>query len=389
VQFVGDISYSLYLWHWPVLVIVGWRPGTSEPTDVSRWWLLAVSLVLAAVTRYAIENRLREGRRTFRAGPTYAFAVAGMVVVCAVAGAGGWLASRSEAAATEQVRAVRADPPRCFGAESVTPACAGVPVRGGVVPAPVAALADRSRLCMQKIDSARLRVCEYGPDAADAKLGVAVVGDSHAAHWMAAFQDIARRERWHVATLLKGSCPLTDAQRTSSPAEAGSCTAWNAAAHEWLAAHPEIRYVVVSASSANRFRDGSSRDSFRIAADGYVSAWNRLPASVQAVVVLRDVPRPRPDVVVCSELALRRGGTVEQCGLPRTTALLPDPEITAAAEARRRVEVVDLTPAFCTADRCEPQVGGAFVYRDAHHLTATFARSLVPQLLAGFRNAVS
>jgi len=309
-------------------------------------------------------------------------------VVCAVSAAGGWLAGQREDAAAAAVSAVRADPPRCFGAESVTPECAGAAARDGVVPAPVGALADRPKVCMQEIASAKLRVCDYGPDPADARLSIAVVGDSHAAHWMAAFQVIAKREKWHVSTMLKGSCPLTDARRTSSPAEADSCEAWNDAAHEWLAAHPEIRYVVVSASSANRFRTTSSGDSFRTAADGYVSAWNRLPASVRAVVVIRDVPRPREDVVVCSEVALRRGDGVDECGLPRTTALLPDPEVTATTETRRRVEVVDLTPAFCTSDRCEPEVGGAFVYRDGHHMTATFARSLVPQLVTQLKAAI-
>jgi peptidoglycan/LPS O-acetylase OafA/YrhL len=393
VQFVGDISYSLYLWHWPVLVFVGWRPGSSEPTDVNRWWLLAISLVLATATRYAIENRLREGRgegrRTLRTGRTYALAAAGMVVVCAVSGVGGWLAGQREADAAAEVRALRADPPRCFGAESVTPECAGVAVRDGVVPAPVGALSDRPKVCMQDIAVARLRVCEYGPDPADAELSIAVVGDSHAAHWMSAFQVVAKREKWHVATMVKGSCPLTDARRTSSPAEADSCEDWNAAAHRWLAEHPEIRYVVVSASSANRFRTSrASDDSFQAAVDGYVSAWNRLPASVRTVIVLRDIPRPREDVVVCSELALRRGDTVDECGLPRTTALLPDPEVTATESTRRRVEVVDLTPAFCTGDRCEPEVGGAFVYRDGHHMTATFGRSLVPQLTTQLEAAI-
>ena len=242
---------------------------------------------------------------------------------------------------------------------------------------------------MQDIGVAKLRVCDYGPDPADAKLDIAVVGDSHAAHWMSAFQVIAKQQKWHVSTLLKGSCPLIDARRTSSGAEADSCETWNAAAHEWLAAHPEVRYVVVSASSANRFRTSSGDDWFRTAVDGYVSAWNRLPASVRGVIVIRDVPRPREDVVVCSELALRHGDGVDECGLPRTTALLPDPEVAAATAAvRRPVEVVDLTTAFCTSDRCDPEVGGAFVYRDGHHMTATFGRSLVPQLVAKLVAAV-
>jgi hypothetical protein len=143
-----------------------------------------------------------------------------------VSGVGGWLADQREADAAAAVRAVRAHPPRCFGAESVTAACAGVAVRDGVVPAPVGALADRPKVCMQDIGVAKLRVCDYGPDPADAKLDIAVVGDSHAAHWMSAFQVIAKQQKWHVSTLLKGSCPLIDARRTSSGAEADSCETW-------------------------------------------------------------------------------------------------------------------------------------------------------------------
>jgi hypothetical protein len=116
--------------------------------------------------------------------------------------------------------------------------------------------------------------------------------------------------------------------------------------------------------------------------DGFLRAYRALPSSVRTVVVLRDTPRARRETAGCVERAVdaRRRAAVA-CAQPRSRVLLGDP---AAAAARRyrtdRVRAADLTRFICDARRCYPVVGGALVYKDEHHMTAVFARSLWPFL---------
>jgi hypothetical protein len=162
-----------------------------------------------------------------------------MVLVCAVSGVGG-LAGRPARGGRRGAGARPAGRPAALLRRRVgdprlrrTSRCgtASCPHRSG------ARRTGRSCACSPSAVS-KLRVCDYGPDPGDAKLDVAVVGDSHAAHWIGAFQTIAKREKWHVATLLKGSCPLTTRGARRAGPRRTAAAMWNGAAQQWLAAHP-------------------------------------------------------------------------------------------------------------------------------------------------------
>jgi peptidoglycan/LPS O-acetylase OafA/YrhL len=404
VQFTGGISYSLYLWHWPLIIFFGREPGAVTDNGVSRWLLLAASVVLAIASTYLIENPVRKlgtGRGRLRPPQirvaTLGLGALAMAAIVAATHAGQVHTDRVQAQARAKVQEVKTNAPACLGAASLDPAlsCAGVMDNATPVPDPVTALDDRPKGCMQTIDAAALRVCSFGASARSASLGVAMVGDSHAMHWMATMQAAATKQNWHLVSMTKGSCPFTRAVRTSSPAQAASCTDWNASVLQWLRAHPEISQLVVSASSLNQFVTESGQDPFEVAQQGFEQSWAALPSSVRQVVVLRDIPRPRVDVVDCAQLAVQRGQDVAVCSRPRAEAELRDPQTQAAerfaagsgarsglAGSVPAVSVIDLNDYFCTASTCSPGVGGAFVYRDSHHMTATYGRTLTPYLLA-------
>jgi len=392
VQFTGGISYSLYLWHWPVIILFGRDPGGIENSGTSRLVLLGVSVLLAVASTYLIEAPIRRmaPKRRRRTAWTLGFAAAGMAVVTAVTMVGQARVQSAQAAAEQQIRAIRLHPPECFGAAALDPrkpTCAAeTAAQAGqkgqadrvLVPSPVSAFDDKPKTCMQAIDKAALRICATGPSAAKATRQVAVIGDSHAMAWMPALQAVAKQRGWRLIALLKGSCPLTEAVRVMGAQDAASCVSWNDAVQSWMAKHPEIDQVIVTASSKNEFVPKPGESGQQTAIQGYLTAWDELPDSVRRIVVLRDVPRPRADVVTCAQAAVSADRAVRECGRAADRALLNDPEVEAAKQSDRKPMLIDLSKYFCVDDYCSPEIGGAFVYRDGHHMTATFARTLAP-----------
>jgi hypothetical protein len=273
----------------------------------------------------------------------------------------------------------------CFGAAALADPD-GCPVNrdAPLDPTPLRALDDAVRpSCMVGNEVARLRVCEFGSEPEAAAATVALVGDSHAGHFRATIDALAAENGWHVVTMLKGSCPFADARRLTSDVNADSCEFWNRAVLDEITRRPEISIVFTSGSSLNEFVTADHESNIHAGASGYERAWSSLPATVRQIVAIRDVPRPRPDNVDC----LQALGDLEDqiataaCALPRDQAVLPDPlEEATKVTGDDRVVLVDLNDHICDDRWCLTIVGNSVVYRDGHHLTATFARTLAPFL---------
>jgi hypothetical protein len=252
-----------------------------------------------------------------------------------------------------------------------------------VTPTPTQALLTPNLACRSEAVSGVVELCAFGMPAAEAAETVVVVGDSHAAHWRAALAAVAQAKRWRVLELGTPHCPLSLATPDSGPAVAESCPAWNQQVIEWLAAHPELRTVFVSANARAPIVVPQGRTELAERIDGYVRAWQSLPTSVQHILVLRDVPMDQLKTQPCIRRAMtRRKPAGRTCAVSRRFALPPDAEIAAANRLRARgARVIDLTRHFCGRRYCFPVVGGVLVHRDADHLTQLFARTLGPFLL--------
>jgi hypothetical protein len=123
---------------------------------------------------------------------------------------------------------------------------------------------------------------------------------------------------------------------------------------------------------------------------GYRSAWRSLPATVKHIVVIRDTPKMTRSTAACIDRAVaarRLAGTA--CAVPRHAALAADPQVAAARRERaRHVQVVDLTPRLCDSRECFPVIDGVRVYKDVHHLTLPFSKSLGPPLARAVARAM-
>jgi len=381
VRWVGDASYSIYLWHFPVIVFATFVLGDQMPALVKAV-LLAGSVALGWLTWRFVETPprlsawLRPTRRTF------GLAAAATLVVAVLALTPALRVSALDAQA-ESVRAdVIAANEGCLGAEALASASCAVTSGEAFMPSPGRAIDDFSVAyddgCLAPAPFAEVVTCEYGQADAPA-LRVALAGNSHAAQWLPALQELAGERRMLITTYLAVGCMPTAATLVlATPAASEGCREWGGKVVDAVSAGG---YDLVVASAASVFavagEDGASGYAAQVAGFAPVlEAWRG-----SRVLVIRDTPFPGFDIPECVET---RG--VAACEGARSQWVPPDP--LAAAVTLPGHSVVDLNHLFCSPATCYPVIGGILVYVDYSHFGATFARTLAPALAPALDDAL-
>ena len=393
--FVGDTSYSIYLWHWAIIVV--WPHATGAPLrGVGKVIIVALTVLLAWLTKTYVEDPGRRNRWAI-ASPwrTMACAAAGMaIVVLGAVAITGELHHRQAEAAVAHDAAVATG---CFGPSALEPGnrCDPAEGSGPLVPPPeVVAIQNTEPLyhgCMGDITGTDVPTCVIGSQSETPDRVVAIVGDSHATAWFAALDEIGVGENWRVITYSKASCPLTEAIRTLPSEKTDEaeldCHDWGASVTKALMGSDEISYVF-TASFSNDYGFASPKgETFadpRV--DGFARTESELADAGLQVFVLSDVPLTQGTYV---PTCLAQNPTDRMaCSMPREFALPGSASAMAALQLDdRRVHVIDLSAQFCDADTCYPVVGDLIVYRDYSHISADYARALVPYLLTAVGEA--
>jgi peptidoglycan/LPS O-acetylase OafA/YrhL len=382
---LGEISYSVYLWHWPLLVLAPF--ATGRPVDTTTTLIVLMLTLLASwLSKRFIEDPFRSGRvlRVRRAPWAFGYAGVATLIVLALTASGTFHLEQDVRAAERHTERVLASHPACFAAsarDSEHP-CENPALRLTVVPTPLEAHKQPNFPCPLLQLKGLLYVCGFGAPARGAATTIALIGDSHASHWRAALDVVARARHWTGVSLSHTGCPFSKATKNLPEPRRSQCVEWNRQVLRWLHRHPEVSTVFVSEISGGAGVIAPGRDQLAAQRAGYVAAWKALPASVKHVVVLRDTPKALGDTDTCVTRAIAHhapAGTA--CKLPRHSALTQDSAAVAATRLNApNVRVVDMTSFFCDRGYCYPVIGGALVYKDQNHMTETFSRSLGPFL---------
>lgn len=370
VQRVGDVSYSLYLWHWPIVVI-----GKQYFADGYDWLsgglVIALSILLAFASKHWVEDVFRKGSsQAARPAIVLIWSLVASLGVIALAIALAWSAreeTKAPAAAYPGAAALLSGRDTYVGQDFV-PALVGVERDVAIAYA---------QGCIQQVESSEALRCVYGLDSAATK--IAVVGDSHAVHWLPAFEELVKTYDIQVLAFTKTSCPLADiaVYHNGLKRDYEACRQWGRNVIAELK-NSDIRHVVVSQSPAYML---SSTIGDRVAAvdplsDGMVRSWAELTAAGKNVIPLRSTPwQPR----VVRECAAAHVWPFVECAGDERSVLF-DSAIPVAAR-KAGLAQVDLTRYFCIDGKCPAVIGGVFVYRDNAHITATYARTLASPLL--------
>lgn len=359
--YVGEISYSLYLWHWPVLIF--YRAIFNE-VDVGLGGGLAVlglSLALSAATQRWVEQPfINLERSTPNPWPWLLKAAGIAAATLLVAGAFYGHVTMTKRAAL----AMPLDP-------STHPGALAFPEAGTSPTAPIRpdALSARDDKpvayddgCHQSLGGTSVLTCVYGDK--DAATTIALVGGSHSLMWLPAFQDIAARRDLRIVTMTKSGCLFSREYVDGPDGFEASCVDWNQRA---LAKLQELKPDAVF-TTATRGHGEDER-----VPQGYVDAWRALDETGIAVFAIRDTPWIMLDAAECIEI---EGVGAAACARARREMLAAASPMQAVAELPRNVHYLDLSRYFCTDETCPPVAGNVLIYSDRHHITATYAQTL-------------
>jgi hypothetical protein len=374
--FIGGISYSLYLWHYPLInLYTGWRGRAPGP--LSGPVILAACVLLAWLTKAFVEDRVRLA--PFIAGHTGRSLAVALVAVVPVALAAVYVSA--EPAPWNGTLG-----PRYPGAAVLAGTVTSVPAAPVLKPPdPISQTLDQTGGCLGDFGASTPRECAFG-DTAHPVLTVALVGDSAAGEWFDALNAIAARRHWKLVTELHSSCPWSSTLvlNWNGVGELTACQAWGTAVlHDLLTTiRPDV--VITSdypslLSTPGHPVNASPAAMAEIGA-GMAQYWRRLEAAGISVMPIRETPDLVEDVPTCVD---QHPADLARCDVPVSAAVRPDSPVTEAARLMNgKVAVVNANSLICGPKVCAPVVGNVLVFGDRHHLTGPYSTSTAPFLEA-------
>ncbi|CAM4139827.1 O-acetyltransferase OatA [Mycobacterium basiliense] len=393
---IGRVSYSWYLWHWPVLLLL--PPLLGAPAGLpARLAATIVSAGLAVITMYLVEHPGRFTaalRRSARASLLLAGATSGvaacacLLLLTAVPAPVGHGSAAPQAKiialpTAPQAQAVSAEEAAVQNAfaqvrELVASSETLQAVPSNLDPPLAVAPGDKAPVfvngCMRSWRDVGQSECATADITAPTT--VTLIGDSHAAMWDPAFQQIAEQRHWRLETLAKVTCPLLDLPIVSPylGRRYTECEQWRTEIVGRLQAE-RPRLVVLSMS--RRYQADFSFASYDA---GWIDALARVVAQLRSlgstVLVLGPVADPQSSAPSCLSTHL---DDARVCAPPRSAAANRD----GIAAERAATEAggghyADLTDLFCSPARCPVIVANTLVFRDDNHVTTEYARLLAP-----------
>lgn len=373
VVWVGGLSYSLYLWHWPLLVMAGWQFG---PLAIWAGVLVVIASVIPAWLGYRwVEHPLRHSS-SLRSSPRFALSVgANLSLVSVVAALMLWASVN-----------VPAPPPAAAdgGREAPQPQALGEgpadgPLFEQITPDPTQATVDLPALyaqsCDNAVDDATVNQCVAGDEQGD--VVVAMVGDSKIAQWGPALDAIAKEQGWRLEIYIKSACPLTTALTILTTGPYENCQVWGADVLDQLTG-PQRPDVVVTSAVRDKAVDEEGANTLQGAVDGYQEAWQQLADAGVDVVALSDTPgSPAGPVYEC--VADNPEDPDAACSWPFEDGP-GSAALRGAAERMQGVEYIDMNRWVCPDGTCHAIYRNVLTYRQGSHLTATYAGVLAPPL---------
>ncbi|WP_256839078.1 acyltransferase family protein [Ornithinimicrobium faecis] len=361
---IGGLSYAIYLWHWPLVVLAEARWGElAVPLLVG---LGVLSILLAWATKILVEDPIRF-RRSLSSRPWRSLAMGGltMAIICGITGAA-WISrpTLDDSITTPGAAALVADPEAAVW-EPITDPSSAYTQAGPLEPDPELA---RDDIPSYYADECQIAQGEPDPDpdcvygVPDSDTEVVLWGDSKLGQYFAGYEAIAKNENWRLTTYLKSSCAATIAGHHME-----DCNQFGRTVLDTLVSQEDPPHLVIMNSGS-----GPKPELL----EGMTEAATQLQDAGIPVLLMMDNSSPGAEIYEC---AAEHIDDLRACDFP-----LQEPMggqlMTSLSEATGAT-LLDVRAWICPeGPECPVAIGGQLIYRQGSHITDTYARTLTPFL---------
>src|ERR1700756_3117181 len=387
---LGAMAYSLYLWHWPLLIFWLSFTGHRHASFVEGTAILLMSGVLAHLTTRLVEDPLRNRTPNGAAAPAPAIgsparlgrptmALGSAVVLLAVT------LTATSFTWRQHVTVLRAagkelsvlNPQDYPGARALTEhvRVPTLPMRPTVLEVKEDVPVSTRDGCISDFVNPAVVNCIYGDPAANRT--IALAGGSHAEHWLPALDLLGQAHHFKVVTYLKMGCPLSTEEVPlimGNNAPYPQCREWvQRTMSKLISDRPD--YVFTTTTRPWNIKTGD------VMPATYIGIWQTLSDNNIPILGMRDTPwlvkNGQPfDPADC----LAKGGNAQSCAIKRSDALADRNQTLDFVAQFPLLKVLDMSDAICRSDVCRPVEGNVLIYHGAHHLDPTYVRTMTNEL---------
>jgi peptidoglycan/LPS O-acetylase OafA/YrhL len=387
---LGAIAYSLYLWHWPLLIFWLSYTGHKHANVIEGAAILLISGVLAYLTTQLVEDPLRyrapQGSAAAPALPWWSrlrkptMALGAAVVLLGVT------VTATSFTWRQHVTVLRAagkelsvlNPQDYPGARALTEhvRVPTLPMRPSVLEVKEDLPASTRDGCISDFVNPAVVNCLYGD--LNATRTIALAGGSHAEHWLPALDALGHAHHFKVVTYLKMGCPLSTEQVPlimGNNAPYPQCREWvQATMDKLISDRPD--YVFTTTTRPWNIKSGD------VMPATYIGIWQTLSDNNIPILGMRDTPCLVKDGQPFdpADCLAKKGGTATSCAIKRSDVLSERNQTLDFVEQFPLLKVLDMSDAICRSDICRPVEGNVLIYHGAHHLTPTYMRTMAHAL---------
>ena len=331
-QWLGEISYPLYLWHWPLLVIPMVYFGRGL-TILERLLAIIATLIFADLTHRYIEQPLRH----ISLSPKR---IVSSAIAASLIATGTGLAISATANNT------------------ITVSSGEIYSLTEIMEKPKVYMDD----CHVNNGETFSGECTYGPES-DTR--IVLFGDSHAAQWMPVLEELAYEKNFTLISLTKSACPAPAVTKVETGGyKNADCSEWR---KNSIARIKGLKPAAVLVSGMQHFELPSGyTDRAQWWREGQIKTYEALRGSSQNIIYISDTPHPVRDIPSC--LA---AGRTDKCNTTEPSEAIFSPGW----------KQINPTSWFCT-ENCPAVLNGVVVYRDASHISVMASKMVKPQLLS-------
>ena len=393
---LGEISYALYLVHWPVFIFYTAKTGVNHPNFLVGSALIVFSMLVAWLIHRFIEQPLRKAgtrkksaeapgqgstgraaagsvtarpartRRTFSPVFTSLAVIGGclLLVGTPLLGAKSWLSERNE---QQKAQATQAGSDQFPGALSIgkgnqeydappIPVSEPLSQYDGLTPGTCTGDFAPAHSELNKLCGVEQNTDPNGPS-------IMVIGGSHTGQSIAFYREVAREKKLNLIDLHTGGCRFPLA---AEPHPTEDCLTYNRViADEVIKKRPTFVALMITQT------DPASNHEVRV--PNIEAETNRFTEAGIKVIGLRDNPRWSKSNYECAQMAK---DNLTSCSAPvgeKLAAVNPAQEM---IDANELIYGLDFTEEYCPDGTCQPIIGNIYVYMDDNHIGKAFGVTL-------------